>query len=895
MMFRGLFVLFFLPAFCIAASVQPVDLRCEHLNNPIGLDIARPLLAWRLQSTSPNASRQQQTGYHLRVTRNAEQTPCWDTGEVPAESSQSVEYNGAGMNAGDTLTWTVRVRDEAGEWSDWSAPAQWTMGPMRDADWSATWIGSPDLRGRKLNIRPGKTPPNNDLADPWVRKTVNLVRQPKQAFFYVASIGYHEVFVNGKRIGDAVLSPSATNHAKRARYVTYDITNQLRPGRNAVCIWLGTGWSIFPSYQTPDKPAGPIVLAQIDATLEDGQVIRIGTNGTWKVRPSPNRFTGFWDAHGFAGECYDAREELPNWCEASLDDSDWQSATEFSPRLQISADRIQANRLQNEVRPVAIDEVKPNVWRIDMGVNFTGWFEAELAGTPGQPISIKFSERAESEMTFGLNSTAILGASGRINWRNRFNYMTGRWVQISGVTQKPDLSKVRGWIIRTDYARAGTFECDDAQLNALYAATNFTFENCTLGGMLVDCPHRERRGYGDGFGATRMAFDNYDLAAFYCKWAEDWRDVSRPNGDVAYTAPTIAGGGGPAWSGFCVSLPWEIYKRYGDRRPLEAGWPQIRAWLAFLETQSQDNLLRRYGGRWSFLGDWQWPGFWPERQAVEKQKKAMGDTPEALFFNNCYWIYNLQTAAKIGDVLGDTQTAQAFRDRADEIRRAVHTRFFNPGDHSYVNGYPAYLSIALLVNLPPADLYDEVWARMENEIRQKRSGHIWAGIIGGAFLFETLLDARRDDLIYEMVKKTDSPSWTDMLAKGGGTFHEDWDGRGTRLHDSFLYIGGFFIESLGGIRQSASAYRRLLIQPWITRDAGPQWVNASYDSPQGKIVVRWKKSGNNVALHIELPPGSLAELRLPFVDHIQVRRQELKYAGDVLLEAGVYEVTGQLK
>ncbi|MDB5327472.1 MAG: cslA 6, partial [Phycisphaerales bacterium] len=479
-------------------------------------------------------------------------------------------------------------------------------------------------------------------------------------------------------------------------------------------------------------------------------------------------------------------------------------------------------------------------------------------------------------------------------WRNRFNYMAGRWVQISGMTQKPDLSKMRGWVIRTDYAPAGGFECDDPKINALYAATNWTFENVTLGGMLVDCPHRERRGYGDGFGVTRMAFDNYELPAFYTKWAEDWRDVARPTGEVPYTAPTVVGGGGPAWSGFCVSLPWEIYKRYGDREVLESGGPEIKAWLAFLESKSKDNLLLRYGGRWSFLGDWQWPGFWPERTNVEKQKKAMGDTPEALFFNNCYWIYNLQTAAKIADTLGDTSSADSYRSRAAVIRRAVHSTFFKPSESSYVNGYSAYLAIALLVDLPPADQRAAVWARLEREILQTRKGHIWSGIIGGGLLFETLLDARRDDLIYAMATKTDYPSWTDMLARGGGTFHEDWDGRGTRLHDSMLYIGGWFIEGLGGIRQSDSAYKRFVIQPWITRDAGPKWVNAHYDSPYGRIAIRWKKHGGDVDLHLEVPPGAEGSLRLPAVGDLR-EGNHLLPVSDVVLVAGTYDLTGVLK
>lgn len=881
-------------AVCKGASIVPVDLRCESLIDPRGLDVARPRLAWRLEPTNDAARGQRQAAYQVRVDRGLDRIQCWDSGEVASDSSQHVEYAGEALTAGDACTWAVRVKDERGEWSDWSRPATWSMGPMSAADWFAIWIGSSDIRGRSLAREAGKPNAEHTLPDPWLRKTVELKERPTRAVLYVASVGYHELYVNGRKIGDAVLMPSATNHAKRARYVTYDVTGDLNAGRNVIGLWLGTGWSIFPAYQTPDKPAGPIVVAQLEAQMPGGEVVRVGTDASWKARASPNQLTGYWDAHGFAGERYDARQALDNWCDITLDDSTWPAAAEFAPKLEVSAEKLEPNRLQAEFRPAAMTQVGPGVWRVDMGMNYAGWFEAELVGDPGSEIRLAFSERPEQESSFGLGSVVIPGPSGRITWRNRFNYMAGRWVQISGTTQAPDLSKMRGWVVRTDYARAGGFECDDPQLNAVYAAANRTFESVTLGGMLVDCPHRERRGYGDGFGVTRMACDNYRLDAFYAKWAEDWRDVASPGGAVAHSAPTMVGGGGPAWSGSCTSLPWAIYKRFGDRRVLEAAWPQIKAWLAFLESNSKDDLLTRYGGRWSFLGDWQWPGFRDERAAVEKQKMFLGDTPEALFFNNCFWVYNLETAAKIAETLGNFAAVDAYRARAAAIRRAVHARFFDADAGSYVNGYPAYLAIALLADVPPPEARAAVWVRLEREILRTREGHIWAGIIGGGLLFETLLDARRDDLICAMVSKTDYPSWTDMLTDGGGTFHEDWDGRGTRLHNSMLYVGGWFIEGLGGIRQSDSGYKRLVIQPWITRGAGPEWVNAHYDSAYGRVAVRWKKRGDAVELRVQIPPGTQGVLRLPEISELREGATPMP-TGDLTLVSGTYEFAGVLK
>ena len=159
-------------------------------------------------------------------------------------------------------------------------------------------------------------------------------------------------------------------------------------------------------------------------------------------------------------------------------------------------------------------------------------------------------------------------------------------------------------------------------------------------------------------------------------------------------------------------------------------------------------MLVRWGGKWSFLGDWLWPDAWPERSAMEKQGKALGDTRETLFFNNCHWIYSLETAAQIADVLGNEKAASTYRNRASKVRKAVHATFFNSKDNSYVNGYPSYLAIALMVDLPPKHLKAKVWKRLEQEIQVKRKGHFWGGITAGSFLLHTLLDNHRNDLIF---------------------------------------------------------------------------------------------------------------------------------------------------
>lgn len=892
----------------ITSDYRAFDLKCEYLNNPLGIDVFQPRLSWKME-TIALLRGQKQTAYQVLVASNPDNLEknsgdLWDSGQVISGESVNIPYEGVSLTSGKECFWKVRLRNEHGKWTSWSVPASWRMGLFSD-NWTAKWIGCAEMEALSV----GGKKVNNKMSDPWLRKTFNLDTKPEDALIYVASIGYHELYVNGKKVGDAVLSPSVTDHKSRARYMTYDITDYLRTGKNVIALWLGTSWSIFPAYQREDKPAIPMALVQSDVIFSSGKSIRLVSDESWKVHSSPNTLLGYWEAHHFEGEIYDASLEIDGWNLPDFDDSLWMAAKVYNFAITISADRTEPNRLIKEIKPLSVKELKPGIYQVDMGINYAGWFEMQFQGQPGDSIVFRFSERAEDAMSYGIHSIYKVGTKGKGKFCNRFNYMTGRWVQISGLRDKPDLNKIRGWMIRSDYVQTGSFECDIPLLNDLYRTTLWTFENLSLGNYVVDCPHRERCGYGgDALATTRMALGNYQMGAFYSKWMEDWRDVQDVDGNVPYTAPTRIGGGGPSWSGFCITLPWEVYNRYGDVRILSESFSTIQRWLNFLETKSKDNMLERWGGKWSFLGDWLWPDAWTERSAMEKKGKALGDTKETLFFNNCHWIYSLETAAGIADKLGRKEEASSWRKRAELVRKAVHAHFFNSQDYSYVNGYPSYLAIALMVDLPPKQIRAKVWQRLEHEILVNRNGHFWGGITAGSFLFHTLLDNRRNDLIYEMLTKEDFPSWGNMLKRGNGTFFEDWECRGSALHSSYLYLGSWFVEALGGIRtQRAGANRQFVIEPWITQE-GPQQVRSHYNSMYGDIVSNWEVKDGELLLKVVVPANTTVLLKLSDVypDSInengkkwsKVRGISLKseHGSDVTfnLESGVYLLSAKM-
>lgn len=879
-------------------SIHPAQLCLEYLENPRGVAIQKPRFGWVLEATDKGAFGQRQTAYQIVVASTEKQLAKaqgdrWDSGWVDADETQHVPYGGRDLQADRAYYWKVRVKDESGMISDWSEPAFWTTGLFDLSEWQARWIGSDELYDRAAS--------DNNISDPWFRKTFELPKRPGKATLFVASVGYHELYVNGQRIGEEVLAPAVTDHTKHARYVAYDIADKLRKGTNVIAIWLGTSWSIFPAYILhEDRPLTPLVAAQVavfdepSPTNNTSPIVTVVTDASWKTHPSPNKLLGKWDFRNMGGELWDARKEMPDWNTLACDESTWKTATEYPMQLTLSAQLVEGNRLFDEIRPVSIEARPDGSYRVDMGVNFAGWTEVKVNGQAGDTIRFLYSEREQEDMTFNLHSAYVVGVSGTGTFRNRFNYSSGRWITIYGLDEAPKVSDIKGWMVRTDYAGATQFECSDSLQNWIYDRVRWTFENLSLGGYIVDCPQRERMGYGgDAHATSETGMFNYQLGAFYTKWMQDWRDVqgTEPmvgnmldtnyarkvvtsgrilnNGVLPHTAPTYWGGGGPAWGGIVVTLPWFMYQHYGDQRVLEENFELIKGWLAFLQSHTQDDLLQRFGGQWDFLGDWLWPNATAEGMNNDK--------PETLCLNNAYYVFNLRTAAKIARVLGQGTEAANWEKQAAVSASATHARFFNETDHSYADGSMANLAAALLADIPPTALREPVMRRLEREILEVRQGHIHTGITGGALLFKLLRDAGRDDLIYTMTSKTTYPSWGYMKENGATTIWEMWEkdlpGH-SLLHSSYLYPGAWYIDGIAGIRRDPDdpGFRRFIIRPPAADATAISWAKAAFQSPVGTIESRWSREDGRLQLEITVPPNSTAILQLRPNEAVDVSR-----------------------
>ncbi len=560
------------------ADIAPAGLTCEYLDNPLGLDTPQPRLSWTLKSSQ---RAQRQSAYQLLVAATAAalkagQADLWDSGKVDSDQTVLVPYGGKPLASGQRCYWAVRVWDQDGKASGYSAPAVWEMGLLSPRDWQGVWIG----RTTDMNAEPA----------PLLRQGFATAGKIKQARAYVCGLGYYELRLNGKKIGDHFLDPGYTRYDKRALYVTYDVTDALRPGKNAVGAILGNGWfnvqtrAVWDFHKAPWR-AAPKLLLQLRIDYADGRSEAIVTDSRWKTSTGPIRFDSI-----YGGDTYDARLEKPGWDPADYDDSEWSMARAVdAPAGKLVAQAMPPIKIDRVLKPVKLTEPNPGVFVFDLGQNFAGFAEMNVSGPAGTQVVMKYSERldkagmidrAEIEQHVKRvdtnqqfqTDTYILKGRGRESWHARFVYHGFQYVEVTGFPGRPTLDNLRGLFIHSAVPEAGEFECSNPLLNRIWSAGRWSYLS-NLQGIPTDCPHREKNGWtGDAHLAAEQGLFNYAPAAVYTKWINDLDDEQRPSGELPGIVPTSGWGyqwgNGPAWDSAFLLIPYYMYEYCGDTRIL---------------------------------------------------------------------------------------------------------------------------------------------------------------------------------------------------------------------------------------------------------------------------------------------------------------------------------------
>ncbi len=602
------------------------------------------------------------------------------------------------------------------------------------------------------------------------------------------------------------------------------------------------------------------------------------TDGTWKAHPSSYSREGKWWSGQYGGEQFDARKCKPGWNTAAFDASAWPVAMCVDvPAHTVSAHWAEPNRSRETLEPVSIQRFRKKGWLADFGKNTSGHFDIRLEGLePGQRLRLEYADRIEGDELKSFNQRDILMASedGVINFRNRFNYHSFRYVFLWGVDEKPAPGTMKAHLVHTDFPLASSFACSNQLLTDIHDMLFYTLRCLSLGGYLVDCPHIERLGYGgDGQASTPTALTMFGMGPLYTAWLAHWRDCQRPDGGMPHTAPNPwSAGGGPYWCGFIIAASHEMYVQYGDARILEVNYPHMQRWLdGYVEDNSKDGLLQRWPDEdyrnW-YLGDWARPG----RNEKEAERSVH-------LVNNCFVVQCHDWMARIAAVLGKDGDAKRYAAKADATRRRIQEAFWDDARRTYADDTQLDLAYPLLAGVVPGELAAEVAKQLEDKILVEHGGHLDVGLVGVPLLTEQLLESDRNDLVFSYVNKKTFPGWGYMLENGATTTWEHWDADRSHIHNCYNGVGMWFYRGLAGIRPESEhpGFSHFTLKPVPVGDV--TWVKAHQDTVRGRVESAWRVEEGRFEWDVTIPPNSGATLHLPTSD-----AGEVAVSGNLLSE-----------
>lgn len=856
---------------CMEVSMSFKDLYCENLQNPIAIDNTTPHFSWKVACDDPMF----QHAYEIQVATDSVRlsqgnADLWDSGRIVSDSSVMVPYQGKKLRSRMLCYWRVRVENEEGILSDWSPIQHFAVGVLENE--------GDTLRGKFISL-PGES------ASPLLRKQF-VVEDLGKTFLHVNSLGYHEAYVNGKKVNEAVLSPDVSQLNKRSLIVTYDVTSLLRQGRNEVVLWLGKGWYKPTTFKAEHN--GPVVRAEMSTLQANGEwQILVATDTTWMARESGYSDTGSWNALRFGGERIDARIFPANLFSEELNKlSSWIPAVTVALHIRKATPQMgEPNKIQEVLEPKSITSLGDSTWLVDLGKVINGWFELRIPQLPsGHEIVTSYSDYMKPDGTIeeqGEGDCYIASGKKGDVFCNKFHHHAFRYVKISHLPQQPVAGQARGYLVHGDYSAASTFICSDDDLNTIHDMVNYTMRCLTFSGYMVDCPHLERTGYGgDGNSSTQVLQTMYDVAPTYMNWLQAWQDVIHSDGSLPHVAPAGGGGGGPYWCAFIVLAPWRTYVNYGDPRLLKRCYDDMKKWISYVDKYTVDGLLRRWPDtedRVWYLGDWLAP------VGVDSGNPASVD-----LVNNCVISDCFGAMIKIASVLGYEDEAKDFAIRKEALNAKIHETFYNEEKGIYATGSQLDMAYPTLVGVVPEELLPEVNKQLIKRTKDHYHNHIGVGLVGVPILTDWAIRSKEVDFMYGLLKQPDYPGYLHMLNNGATTTWEYWSGERSRVHNCYNGIGNWFYQAVGGIRPDSEnpGYKHFYVDPQIP--AGVTWAETTKETPYGTIVVNWTLSEETLVLHVEVPVGSTASFVVPKGVSASVD------GGMLQLEAGTHDMEFQL-
>ena len=861
------------------------ELRCEQSQRPLAVDPAGPRLSWQL-----NADRRGclQSAYRILVADSPvaladDNGNVWDSGKVFSDRSVLVPYGGPALQPGKAYCWKVQAWDADGNLSPWSLPASFGTGLMSMQDWNgAKWIAmEPDVDSLKcIEGNTGKWKDGGPVFDkpvapyklPQLRREFTATKPVKRAMAYICGLGQFEMFLNGEKVGDHFLDPAWTKFDKEAQYVAFDITGELRDGKNAVGVMLGNGY-----YHTPHgrylkllfSYGAPKMICKLQIEYADGTAQTVVSDDKWRASESPVTFSSI-----YGGEDYDASAVQPGWAEPGFDDRKWKKAVlTQGAGVKLIPQISEPLKVMERIPTVRRFRAANGNWVYDLGQNASGIVQLTVRAVTPQSIKLIPGELINDDSTVNQRASGApfyhvytaRGDGSSETWHPQFTYYGFRYVEVEGAVPAgesnpgalPEVINITGLHTRNSAAQVGTFACSDPLFNKIHTLIDWAVRS-NMASVLTDCPHREKLGWLE---VTHLMGGSiqyrYDISRLYAKQVNDMRTAQHANGMVPTIAPQYVTFSPdfidtPEWGSAFVIIPWNLYEWYGDLAPLRDNYERMKRYVDYLGSRA-DNHIVVYG-----LGDWYDIG--PDRPGYA-QLTSNGVTATAIYYQD---VKILERAARL---LGKEADVRKYAALASDIKRAFNEKFFDKKTLKYDRDSQTANSIALHMDLVEPQYKAVVRQNLIDDIR-RRGNALTAGDVGYRYVLRALEENDASEVIYDMNSRYDVPGYGYQLAHGATCLTESWQAyrEVSNNHCMLGHLMEWLYSGLGGIRQSpgSAGYKEIVIRPQVVGDIHSAAV--SFRSPYGLIRSEWSDSPQQYRQRVEIPANTTALVYLPAVD-----------------------------
>ncbi|MBQ5840754.1 MAG: family 78 glycoside hydrolase catalytic domain [Clostridia bacterium] len=813
-----------------------------------------PRFSWAAQATHHNAVQQ---AYRLQI--RSEAALLWDSGWVES-AQQEAFYDGAPLPAEQKLYVRVAVRDDLG---DESAPLE-------------EYFYISGLRSTPL----GWIAASEDLPETAVyfRKNFVLSGEVKQAVVYACGLGYHQLFLNGERLDDAVLDPLHSDYTKSCYYTMLpEVANRLRSGQNCLCIAIGDGWrrteEMLRRRGKNIHKSRFMGIPQLSAVLKiqyaDGHTELFGADESWG-----------W-THGaivcnniFNGEAYDARVSHPDWNQPDAVCEYFRPAVAVpSPGGEPRTAVLEPITEHGIYTPKCLYHPDENTCVVDFGVNISGYCRLRLPQgmKRGQTISLLHAELLDEDgrvfskslRTAQGTDTYIAAGDERdaLYWQPSFTYHGFRYVQITGwpLLSQEDIVAIH---IHSDVENDSVFTSGNALVNQIQENLVRT-EKDNMMGILTDCPQRDERSAWMNDATVRFQATpyNFQVGALFPKIVRDLLDVQNPDGSITCTAPFVFGTrpADPVCSAFLVA-GMEALMHTGNLPLIAQTYDAFARWEDCLSTRTEEHIVT-----YSHYGDWASP----TASCMEEADPHSAVTP-GIFMSTGYYYYNAVLLGRFAAVLGKTEDQKRYEEQAEAIKQAMLAKWWDEESGKVATGSQGCQTFALWLGIVPENKRELAAKRLHEDLVANDYG-ITTGNLTTKYLFEVLCDYGYVEDAWKLITREEYPSFGYMIQNEATTIWERWELRKTGRINSYNHpmygaVGYWFYAYLAGIKPTKPGFSEVTIRPYF-----PQKLlsaNASLKTMQGDLTVRWIKREGKTYLYVDVPFGVKATVHFGGEAHV---------------------------